>query len=366
MNKRAVNFTELMQRNLESVFGLHNMGRDSNIQGFMDLARVCLESEGVNRPERSAQQLLNRALTTSDFPAVLANTASKLLQESFRLQPATYPYWMAPWQVNDFKEHELVRVGYPGDLPEVGEAREYQSLDVAEGSESAALTTRGGMLGFSRHMLINDDLGAFKERAQAGGVIARRTISRRAYNTLLNPGNLSDGNPFFSTTRGNLLEGTSGETLALGADSLGKAVAALRNQTDDKGNYLHFEPKVLAVPPALEITAWNLCLANSLLGQDNSGVPNVFRERFGLIPVVSPELADTGLGGNDQDWYLFADPQVVPASFKMLNLTEGWPEPFVEEQLQFLTDELQAKIRVDFQPAAVNPRGCVKVKVYSG
>jgi hypothetical protein len=353
-----------MQKRFDALFGLSETKKDGDINGFMDLARVSLEGVGVHRPERSHDQLLARAMTTDDFPAILSNTTNKLLQESFRKQPATYVFWAEPWGVSDFKEAEIARIGYPGDMPEVREMGEYERLEVEEGSESASLATYGGMLGFSRQMLINDSLGAFREKTRAGGVVSRQTVSRKCYRKLLSPGSLSDGNPFFEASRGNLLEGTSGDTLELSADSLGRAVAALREQKDDAGNHLNLEPKYLVVPPALEITAWSLCLGNSLLGQANSGVPNPFRDRYGIVPVVAPDLADPALFGNDKDWFLFADPQVVPASFKVLTLTGDWPEPEVEQMPIFERDEVQMKIRIDFEPAAINPKGCVKVSAY--
>jgi hypothetical protein len=363
MYRKGDQFREFMQRKFDALFGFNESG-SGDINGFMDLARDCLEASGVERPERSHDQLLARAMTSDDFPAILSNTTNQLLQESFRRQPATYAYWSEVWQVPDFKKADIARVGYPGDMPEVKELGEYERLEVEEGVESASLATYGGMLGFSRQMLINDSLGAFRERTRAGGVIARQTVSRRCYKKLLSPGNLSDGNPFFDASRGNLLEGTSGDTLELSADSLGRAIAALREQQDDSGNHLNLEPKYLVVPPALEITAWSLCLGNSLLGQANSGVPNPFKDRYGILPVIAPELADSSLGGNDKDWFVFADPKVVPASFKVLTLTGDWPEPKVEQRPIFERDEVQMKIRTDFQPAAINPKGCVKVSTY--
>jgi len=364
MSRQGDSLRQGMQERFEALLGLNSRAADGGVDGFMALARECLKNSGIVRPERSHEQLLTRALTTDDFPAILSNTASKLLQESFDVQPATYKYWMDTWQVPDFKEAEIARIGYPGDMPELPELGEYQHLDVVEGSEYAALTTFGGLLSYSRQLLINDDLGAFQERARAGGVIARRTISRRSYKTLLSPGNLSDGNPFFDASRGNLLEGTSGDTLELSADSLGRAVAALREQKDESGNPLNMEPKYLLVPPALEITAWGLCLGNSLLGQANSGIPNPFKDRYGIVPVIAPELADSNLGGNDKDFYVFASPRVVPSCFKMLTLEQGWPKPFVDEQPAFTKDQVEMKTRIDCKPAAVNPRGVVKVSVY--
>jgi hypothetical protein len=366
MPQRIGNAGKVVQEQFESLFGLNDRAPSENISGFMDLASECLKNSGIYRPERSHEQLLTRALTTNDFPGILSDTANKLIQENFRKQPATYPLWLRPWTVFNFKKSEIARVAYPGDMPQVPELGEYKQLDVVEGSEFANLSTYGGMISFSRQLLVNDDAGAFQERAQAGGLVAQRTMSRRAYRTLLNPGALNDDVSFFDSSRGNFLQGSSSETLELDADSLGKAIAALREQQDDNGNKLYLQPKYLVVPPSLEVAAWSLCLGSSLLGQPNSGIPNIFKELHGIVPVVASELADTALGGNDRNWFLFSDPELIPSCFKMLSLVSGWPQPFIDQQLEFKRDELQMKIRIDFEVAGINPKGCVKVQPYSG
>lgn len=356
-------FVSRMQKQLDSRFGLADP-QPQDFDGFISLARECLRSAGVSLPDRDPRQLLIRALTSSDFPKLLSNTGTKLLQQAFKVQPATYKYWMEPYQVSDFKEIDLVRIGFPGTLPHLPEGSEYKHLGVNEGKETAYILTYGGLLGFSRQLLINDDRAAFKDRSKAGGMVASRTLSRKSYMRLLNPGDLSDGKAFFHSDRGNLVEGSAELDVSLSADSLALAVKALRGQKDDSGNLLDFSPKYLLVPPALEVQAWTLCYSTSLLGQNNSGVSNIFKERYGLTPVVSPELADPALGGNDRDWYLFSDPAITPACFRMLSLTEDWPEPFIDHEMIWDNDSLEMKVRIDASVFPVNPRGCVKVNVH--
>lgn len=333
---------------------------------FDDVARTALMFAGVKVPYGDARQMYDRALSSSDFPNVLSDVATKILQKSFRMQPRTFQFWMEPWPVPNFKEVEVPRVGWPGNLPEVNpDGGSYVYLDMEDGGESAQLKSYGGLLAFTRQVLVNDDKAAFKGKARAGGQVASRTISRKAYECLLSPGNLSDGVAFFHADRNNLLTGTSGTTYALSADSLGTAVQALREQTDDSGNYLELEPRYLVVPPALETTAWSLCNSMALPGQGNDEA-NIYKEKFGLVPVVAPQLASSALGGNDNDWFLFADPQTTPACFVMLSMDGDWPQPFVAQEMQWRSDNLEMKIRLDFEPQAVNPVGCVKVDVYSG
>ena len=351
---------------LDSWFNLGERHDFLDNESFLGLAGECLRQSGVNIPAGDTRQLITRALTSSDFSKLLADVTTKLLQKGFEVQPRTYQHWMEPWPVPDFKDVEVPRIGWPAELPELNpNGGEYDYLAMTDAGETASISTRGGIIKFSRKLLVNDDRGALRERARAGGLLAARTMSRRAYSVLLSPGNLSDSTAFFHSTRGNLLEGDAGTTYALSADALGAAIAALRSQQDDSGSFLDFQPKFLLVPPALELTAWSLCHSGSLLGQDNAGVNNLFREKYGIVPIVSPELGDTELGGNSRDWYLFSDPVITPASFKMLSMGPSWPKPYTDQLVGWRSDNLEFKVRLDFQVAAINPLGCVKISVHS-
>lgn len=365
-------FNILAERALENIFGLENNEHDFpefhgfDITGIPSLARACLKTAGVSVPSHDQRQIFARALSSSDFPKLLANVGTKILQKAFKLQPRTYQYWMRIWKVPNYHDCEIPRLGWPGELPEIKENGKYKYLSLVKGGESGRIITRGGLLAFTRALLVNDDQGALKERAKGGGLIAARTISRRAYGALLSPGNLSDGQAFFHDSRGNLLTGSSDPTYALNATSLAAAVEKLRSQKTDAGDAIDFEPKFLLVPPALEVDAWNLCYSSSVPGQDNSGVSNIFRDKFGLIPIVSPELADAALGGNSRDWYLFSDPDKSTACFRMLTFKDEWPEPFLDEKMMWNRDQIETKIRLDFEPMPISPLGCVKVAVHSG
>ncbi len=86
----------------------------------------------------------------------------------------------------------------------------------------------------------------------------------------------------------------------------------MRLMTDDNDNILNVEPKILLVGPSLEITAHELCFSDSVPGQSNSAVPNLFK-KLGLIPVVEPLLEAPSITGNSSTgWYLLPDPNLWP------------------------------------------------------
>lgn len=353
---------------LDSWFGLSDHRHDyPDVDSFSSLARACLRDAGISVPSHDTRQIFTRAMASTDFPRLLSSTGTKILQANFDLQPRTYQFWSEPWPVANFFDVEMPRIGYPGELPGLNpDGGEYQYLDATEGGETGSIESKGAVFPFSRKLLVNDDLGAFKEKNKSAGLIAARTMTRQSYRKLITPGNLSDNKAFFHADRGNLLEGDAETTMELSATSLGLAVKALRSQKDLSGDYIDFSPKYLVIPPAEEVKGWTLCNSGSLLGQDNAGIVNIYKERFGLVPVVSPQLADVSLGGNDRDWYLFADPKVNPACFKMLTFAkDGWPKPFLDERLGWKNDNLELKVRVDFRMVPVNPLGCVKVVVHT-
>ncbi len=320
--------------------------------GFRELARESLRDAGVS-PGGNDHELFNRALTTSDFPKILAATANKALEHGYRYAPGTFLEWAARGSNKDFRQFSIVRTSPPADLPVVNEEGEYTRLRTEEGEEVARLRTRGGILGISRQTLINDDLGAFKNLGRTLGMTAKMTQNRQVYRQLLSNPSLSDGTPVFDASRGNLL---SGADSALGKDSLATAVKTLRMLSDDAGNPLQVEPKILLVPPSLEMTAHELCFSDSIPGQNNAAVPNFFK-KIGIVPVVDPLLESPALTGySSTAWYLLPDPKLWPVFMALTLDNEDNLEPYTDSRAVFERDEVQYKVRIDFDCCAVGAK----------
>ena len=317
---------------------------------LMDVCRFALERDGGS-VGGFPQEIIARALTTSDFPAILANTANKILEENFRSQTATFQKWASPGRVKDFKLGSINRLSYPSDLPEVGEDDQYTYLVLTEGAETFRLRTYGGLVSFSRQMIINDDLNAFQDSLGALGTTARLTQNRKTCVCLLANPVLSDGVNIFHASRGNLLTGAGS---ALGDDSLASAVKAFRLMTDSSGNQLGIEPKILLVPPSLENLAHQLCFSISLPGQNNANVLNFF-QKLGIEPVVEPLLENSSIPGySSTAWYLLPEPKVSPVRYFTL---DGSLAPHLGQQEKFASDGIEYKVRIDFGAAAIGYRG---------
>src|SRR5690606_4474640 len=123
--------------------------------------------------------------------------------------------------------------------------------------------------------------------------------------------NANSGN-FFHSSNSNLLTGAGS---AFSKAGLAAGVRAFREQRAKNGGLIEVEPSRLPVPPALEEAANELFSSAYLVVGDASGTAgatNVHMRKY--RPVVSAHLGSKGpAGGSDTAWYLWADPNVVPA-----------------------------------------------------
>ena len=323
--------------------------------GFSEIARAFMRDAGIGAPADS-RELFNRALSTTDFPKLLSDVVNKTLEHAYRYAPGTFTVWTARDTAPNFRPVHIARIAPPSELPELGESGVYEYLDMEEGEELAQVRTFGGLLALTRQALINDDLGALRKIGRALGMAAKMHQNRRVYKQLLGNPTLSDGTDVFHGDRGNLLTGAAS---ALGRDSLALAVKTLRMMADGAGNPLSVEPRYLLVPPSLEITAHELCFSESIPGQANSAVPNLFK-KLGLVPQVESLLESPALSGSSATaWYLMPDPNLWPVFSTITLGSEDALAPYVDSQPAWTSDGVEYKVRTDFDCCAV---GCRAVK----
>jgi hypothetical protein len=174
------------------------------------------------------------------------------------------------------------------------------------------------MLGVTRTDVVNDDLSFVQQTAPLMGKAAARTLNDLVWSTIM-----ANAGSFFSSGNGNLLEAGS----AFGLTSLGAAVSAMRKQRDAQDNDIDIQPRVLAVPPELEVLARSTL--NSELIQSAEGDPmgNALRNIAELV--VESRLSNTAKFANaDVDaWYLFAGPMDAPI---VVGFLDGNENPTIE------------------------------------
>lgn len=328
-------------------------GNEFSGMRISEIAAHALQLVGVQTRGLTRAQLASKifaAQSTSDFPQLLSNTAGKVLRKAYGNFPNTWNKTAAAGEVSDFKVHPRIQMGSFESLATIEEGGEYKYSGAKEEYENAQAKTKGRAIRFTRQALINDDLGGFMRRAALLGRAAARSVNNDYYAYVTSGANnrgptLADGGQYFNATaptetgsgHGNLL--TSGT--AISVPNLGLMRTAMRRQKDKSvRETLNIEPKVLLCSVQKEDLALEVVRSRTKDGQSNSEVVNVHQNRFEVV--ADPAL--DAVAANP--WFLFADPMDV-AAFEVVFL-EGVQEPFIDEMIQFTTDSLDMKARLDY------------------
>ena len=320
---------------------------------YADIAAAAFAQRGISVRGLSRNQIASKvfaAQTTSDFPNLLSSVAGKVLRSAYGNFPNTWNKWAAAGSVSDFKIHPRLQLGSFNGLDTIAEGGEYTYGSLKEDYENAQAVTKGKAIALTRQMIVNDDIGAFNRRAALMGRAAARSVNVDAY-TFLTSGSSAhgptsaDGGQYFNatavTTAGGHANLTSSGT-AISVASLGVGRAAMRKQKD-KGvrETLNIEPAILLTSVAKEDLARQVITSEADPASSNSGVTNIYRNRFEVVSDPVIDGVNSGLS-----WYLFANPADV-AGFEVVFL-DGIQEPFVDETVDFDTDAMKFKVRLDY------------------
>lgn len=323
--------------------------RDVERLNITAMAENILSMNGKSHSGFGRADIIKAALSTSDFPELLANTAGKSMQLGYDNEPSTHQIWTGEKEVSDFKEKSFVALSEAPGLLEIAEGAEYKYGSFGEAAEKFSIKTFGRMLNITRQMLINDDLSAFTTMPAGFGSSARRTEADLIYAKLTGTPIMSDGKALFHADHGNL----AASGTALSVNSLGAARAAMRRQKGIKGeSHLDPQPRFLIVPVSLESTAEALLSSMVLYGASNN-TDNLQWIR-NLTLVADPRLDDV----SETAWYLAAAPTQLDTIVRAY--LAGQARPYYEEQIKFENDSVGVKCRLDFACGVINYRGLYK------
>lgn len=334
-----------------------DIGNEFYGKSLVDLAEFALARQGVSVRGLTKDAIARKVLashTTSDFPLLLANTAGKVLRKAYSLAPVTWNTWCKTGSVSDFKQASRHTLGSFSSLLTKPERGEYQHGTIGEERETITAITKGRYISLSREMIVNDDLGGFMDMSSKMGRAAARTVEADVYTLLTSASGagptMSDTGAFFNataiTTAGGHANLTSSGT-AISVASLAVGEAAMAAQKDKTLNdFVMIQPKILLVSPAKKQLAWEVVNSSSDPSQSNPNKRN-YAQTMALTVVSSPYLSGT-------PWYLFSDPADVEA-FEVAFL-DGVQEPFIDEEIEFMTDAMNLKVRLDYGVAAIDWR----------
>lgn len=274
--------------------------------------------------------VMARGLRSADFARLLADGAKNVTVAAFDAAAQEHLQFAAVTPVEGFKAETLPAIDGDLDMQPMSEFAEIAqgAAFVAAGGAAVQLTTFGRIVWASRHLVVNDQLGALKTVFAAVGAHAAQKEAAIVAATLGSNPTMDDGAAMFSDS--NTIKA------ALDGTSLGVAMGQLRNQTSAAGNPLNLRAAHLVVAPELEYSARKAVL--------DAGLSLKVAALAGL-PAAR--------------WFLLPDPAFHPV-LTVLRLF-GSPSPLrLEHKVSFDTDGTGIRVTADLGAAFLRRTGIVR------
>ena len=329
--------------------------RSPSSQRFMGLSLVEMAAESIGHRGRigfttaDREDILRRAFhATSDFPMMFEGAINGRMAERYAAAQTTYRTLCKRRDLADFRPAPHYRPGdMPGLQPVNPEGGEIHYGTFSESREYVKVEAKAIAIGFSRAMLVNDNMKAIDDVLNSYGTSVSAS-EERAFWTVIQSASgagptLSETTrPIFNTTDGSMA-GTAA-AITVSAVSLGRA--AMRKRKSIDGLFVQAEPKFIVAGPDKETEVDRLLAEISA-----TDVANVNPFGGKLTKVITPEIT-----GNA--WYLFADPERVAAF--VYSLLEGYIAPRLRIDTPFGVQGLRASVEHDFGFGAVDFRGAYR------
>lgn len=336
-----------------------NVELNDTIRGFtgmrlLDMARH-FAGQG-NELGYSPMKVAKRAFhTNSDFPLILENVMNKSLNRGYTETPQTFRDLGTRTTHNDFRDRKTYTLGDAPNLLPLGEHGEYKAGTFSESGEQYGLATYARKIGFTREMLINDDMNALSNVPTMFGAASSRLESDVVWGLLLNydfftnsANNIlmSDQKALFHADHGNLLEAGS----ALSETALSNLRLLGRNMKTLDGNYMNVTYKTLVMGGDLETTAEKLLQNNFVAAK--SADTNSFLNKldFRIEPRVAAVSATQ---------YLAFAKSIEIDTFEYAYLA-GEEEMMVDVVNSIDVDGMMVRVRKDFGAGLKDYRGMAK------
>lgn len=337
---------------------------------LIDMARESIhmaggETRGLTKVEVAKLAMNHRGMmqrggvglhTTSDFPNLLANTASKSLSGSYGSARRSFTQWARQRTLPDFKSFRVINLAGAPQLQQIAavgqEAGEITFGTVGEAAEAYQLFRAGRRVSISFEAIVNDDLSGFSRVPQLFGTAAARLESETVYAILNSNPNMADSTALFAVGHanvfGNGVAGFSAGDGVLNVTGLGVGRRVMRTQTAPNGDILDLTPQYLLVPAALEALALQFTSASYVA----SAPGNLNPFAGSLTPIVEPRLASAA------QWYLIANnAEVDTVEYAYL---EGMESPEVTTYVDEDTDGTILKCTHNFGAKATDWRGMAR------
>ena len=344
--RRAAMINSLLHRSDPGHVPLEDPAREYRGLSLIELARDCLEVSGNRTRGLSRSEIATRAFhSTSDFPFILENVATKSLRAAYTAYPRTFMAFCRQITAFDFKAQYRVQLGEAPQLEKVNEAGEFKRGTIKEGRQSIKVDTYGKVVGITRQTIINDDLGAFTRIPGMFGTSIATLESDLVWQLIISNSTLADSVALFHATHKNLVN----PGVALSVDAISTTRTLMRKQKGlDGKTTINVTPRYLVVPSELETSAEQIINSTITPGESSKVVPASMRS---LNVIVEPRLSDASATA----FYLAADPATIDTiEYAYLEGQEG---AYIETRQGFDVDGLEVKCRLDFGAAVIDHRG---------
>ena len=123
-----------------------------------------------------AKATVAETMTTSDFPVLLGVAYARELQTEYAGIAPVWPKFAKRTTAPNFKKQKLVDIlGGISGLEVVPESTEYPARHMSESSREFKLRKRGARIPLTWEMMLNDDLGAFRDLPGRLAISARES-----------------------------------------------------------------------------------------------------------------------------------------------------------------------------------------------
>lgn len=295
------------------------------------------------------------AMLTTDLPNLLADTLNKKLQVEYNHYPQDWRKWCSSVSIPSLSDQDSVQLDDLSALPEVAEGAPYTTAELDEFKASYTPHKYGELITITREMILRDDLRGL---ARIPGKLAQAAALRlndMVYGLVEDNTTIYDGLALFlgTTARGAAGNLASGP---LDSASLADALSKLRRvRGGANASPIVFRKVWLVVPPALELTAAQLCgSAYAGGGQEPPATGYNFFRQSGLDYIVAP-------WNDSQDkWWIVGDP--ADCAGLEIGFVQGVDSPqlFIQDDPRvgsvFTHDQISYKVRFEFGAGIVNWR----------
>jgi hypothetical protein len=338
-------------------FGLHSLiratiraaGRPAPEHIDRDTIRTAFEADRFLRAGAGAG---SGGFSTMSLSNVIANVQNKYALQTYESTATTWDMFCATSDLKDFKPGLRIRLTGAGSFFEISTGGNLPMMSLQDQGFNIQAKAEGAIINIPYQTIVNDDTAALTATPKILARQAAIALEKAVYKVLL--GNASS---FFGTGNSNILTGGGS---ALSIDALTAAESLFLKQTDPNGDPTLIAPKVILVPPELNVTAATLVRSEEIRNTTaNDKYPTVNPHAGRFQAAASPWLSNAQIAGNSAiGWYLLTDGSDIACI--EVGFLQGQRAPTIESgETDFSTLGISTRAYFSFGVALQDPRGGV-------